>query len=63
MLNKAIEHKKEKRKPYYGSKAFSCSCRNHGGCPACLSNRTHKYAKTSLKMLDKYNEYMYNRDR
>lgn len=39
-LDKAIEHGKEKRKPYYGSKAFDCSCRNHGTCDWCLSNRT-----------------------
>lgn len=44
-LDKAIKHKKEKRKPYRGSKAFDCSCRNHGSCPYCLSNRTHKNKK------------------
>lgn len=44
-LDKAIEHGKEKRKPYHGSKAFDRTCRNHGGCPACLSNRTHKHKK------------------
>lgn len=31
---------KEHRKPYNGSKQFDHTCRNHGGCPACLSNRT-----------------------
>ena len=40
-LNKAIEHGKEKRKPYYRSKRFDRSCRNHGGCPYCLDNRFH----------------------
>lgn len=31
---------KEHRKPYRGSKNYDRTCRNHGGCPACLSNRT-----------------------
>lgn len=44
-LDKAIKHKKEKRKPYRGSKAFDCSCRNHGSCSYYLSNRTHKNKK------------------
>ena len=42
-LDKAIEHGKEKRKPYRGSKAFDPSCRNHGGCPWCEENRKHKF--------------------
>lgn len=44
-LEKAIMSGKERRKPYHGSKAFDRTCRNHGGCPACLSNRMHKYRK------------------
>ena len=38
-LDKAIEHGKEKRKPYRGSKAIDCTCRNHGSCEWCLENR------------------------
>ena len=30
-LDKAIEHHKEYRKEYYGSKAIDPSCRCHGG--------------------------------
>ena len=41
-LEKAIEHGKEHRKPYRGSKAFDYSCRNHGDCPWCKENRLHK---------------------
>ena len=41
MLDKAIEHGKEKRKPYYHSERFDVSCRPHGGCPWCESNREH----------------------
>lgn len=40
-LEKAIEHGKEKRKPYKGAKAVDCSCRNHGTCEWCRGNRTH----------------------
>lgn len=50
-LNKAIEHGKEKRKEYRGSKAFDSTCRNHGGCPSCRANRT-RYKKVG-KLLDK----------
>ena len=39
-LEKAIEYRKEKRKPYRNSKAFTRSCRNHGSCSYCESDRT-----------------------
>ena len=42
-LDKAIEHGKEKRKPYRGAKAIDCTCRNHGSCPWCVENRTHRF--------------------
>ena len=42
-LDKAVQHRKEKRKPYYGSKAVDRSCRNHGDCPWCEENRLHKF--------------------
>jgi hypothetical protein len=42
-LDKAIEHGKEKRKPYNGSKAIDCTCRNHGTCKWCEENRKHKF--------------------
>lgn len=41
-LDKAIEHGKERREPYRGSKAVDGSCRNHGGCPRCEHSRTRK---------------------
>lgn len=40
-LDKAIKHGKEKRKPYYGSKAIDCTCRPHGSCEWCRSNRLY----------------------
>ena len=42
-LDKAIEHGKEKRKPYRGAKAIDCTCRNHGTCKWCAENRKHKF--------------------
>lgn len=44
-LNKAIEHGKEKRKPYRHGKAVDKSCCNHGGCSWCEGNRTYKNKK------------------
>ena len=44
-LDKAIEHGKEKRKPYRGAKAIDCTCRNHGSCTWCRDNRLHKRLK------------------
>ena len=41
-LDKAIKSGKEHRKEYYGSKAFDCTCRNHGSCKWCEENRKIK---------------------
>ena len=41
-LEKAIQHGKEKRRPYKGAKAVDCSCRNHGTCEWCRQNRMYK---------------------
>lgn len=42
-LDKSIKYKKEKRKPYRGSKALDHTCRNHGSCDWCRENRMHKF--------------------
>jgi len=52
-LNKAIEHGKEHRKQYEGTKAFDKACRNHGDCEWCRRNRQYKNKKELEKMLDK----------
>jgi hypothetical protein len=60
-LNKAIEYKKEFRKPYRGAKAVDCSCRNHGSCAWCMSNRLYQQLKQeeasrqALEEIDKEN--------
>lgn len=48
-LDKAIEHGKEKRKPYRGAKAVDSHCRNHGDCPWCQGKI--KYKKRKQKSL------------
>ena len=55
-LDEAIEHKKEHRKPYYGSKVFDKQCRCGGSCSWCRSNRLYKNLKRLEKMLDKQKE-------
>lgn len=56
-LEKAIEHGKEKRKPYIGAKAVDCTCRNHGSCEWCKGNRTYKNSKKNLKVEQEIREY------
>lgn len=41
-MEKAITSGKEHRKPFRGAKAVDATCRNHGSCPYCRSNRLHK---------------------
>ena len=48
-LDKSIQHGKEHRKPYRGSKAIDRSCRNHGSCDWCRNNRLHKFRKNDDK--------------
>jgi hypothetical protein len=59
-LDKAIMYGKEKRKPYYGSKAFDCTCRNHGSCSYCLSNRLYQYNKAKLSSDQRLDDYKLN---
>lgn len=47
-LDKAIQHKKEKRKPYRGAKAVDCTCRNHGSCDYCKNNRLHQAVREDM---------------
>jgi len=56
MLDKAIKHGKEKRKPYRKSKAFDKSCRNHGYCPYCRNNRLFKNKMRALITKDDIEE-------
>ena len=40
-LDKAIQRGKEKRSQYRKSKRFDKTCRNHGSCSHCQSDRLH----------------------
>ena len=50
MLNKAIEHGKEHRKPYYGAKAIDPTCRNHGSDYWAKGNRTFNTIKNQVDL-------------
>lgn len=56
-LDKAIEHGKEKRKPYYRSGQFDPTCRPNGGCPYCKNNRMHKHKKKECACKFQEKEY------
>ena len=56
-LDKAIEHGKEKRKPYYGCRAIDPSCRNHGTCEWCLNNRLYRSRRLEQMARDKYKDF------
>lgn len=55
--DKAIEHGKEKRKPYRGAKAIDCTCRNHGSCSWCLGSRLHATKRQYGKLEDQEDEF------
>lgn len=59
-LDKAIKYGKEHRKPYKGGKAIDKTCRNHGGCPACLNNRFHSINRDNIKVENQLKDYMTN---
>lgn len=59
-LDKAIEHGKEKRKPYQGAKAVDCNCRNHGSCDYCRNKRMFFNTKKKAAWNDKLKEWKEN---
>lgn len=58
-LDKAIEHGKEKRKPFYRSGKYDKTCRCHGSCPWCLSNRLHAVNVADEKLEQDLQEICY----
>lgn len=56
-LDKAIEHKKEKRKQYRGSKAVDRTCCNHGSCDYCKLNRLYQRNKAEQAADESIKEY------
>lgn len=59
-LDKAIEHGKEHREQYRGSKAIDCTCRNHQGCVWCEENRLIHNIKDKQKCSDAILDYEQN---
>lgn len=55
-LEKAIEHGKETRKDYFGSKRFDKTCRCHGSCPWCQRNRKHNEKKREVAFKQRLEE-------
>ena len=56
-LEKAILHKKERRRPYRGAKAVDKSCRNHGDCRYCMAARIYASTKRLASAKEKISEY------
>lgn len=56
-LEKGIKYGKEHRKQYINSKLFDYSCRNHGSCDWCKSDRLHKVNKKIEGTDQKLREY------
>ena len=61
-LEKAIEHGKEHRKPFGKetgtyAKSIDYTCRNHGNCEWCLSNRTYKNKKRELSSVEQLEDF------
>jgi 5-methylcytosine-specific restriction endonuclease McrA len=57
-LEKAIYYKKEYRKPYYDSRRFDWSCKNHGSCGYCRAGRFHNNLVRMI-IADETGEYFY----
>jgi hypothetical protein len=55
-FDKEYPNRKDKRKPYYKSKRFDRSCRNHGSCGYCEGNRTHHNKKREPLIEENTNE-------
>ena len=48
---------REHRRQCRGNKLISKSCRNHGDCPWCKRNRTHKNTILNIKINALLKEY------
>ena len=61
-LEKAIKYGKEHRKPFSKetgtyAKSVDSTCRNHGSCSYCLSNRMHSNRIRELNSREQLNEF------
>lgn len=56
-LEKGIQHGKEHRKPYYGSKRIDRTCRNHGSCTWCEGNRLYRSKRENERLEEEEKDY------
>jgi hypothetical protein len=56
-MGPAIEHGKERRKPWYDSRAFDGSCRNHHGCPWCERARLYQRRRKEMDAAEAIDEF------
>ena len=56
-LDKGIEHGKERRRQYNGSKRFDRSCRHGGNCDRCRSYRQYHNRWRELSAKERLDEY------
>ena len=57
-FDKAIESGKEHRKQFKGAKFVSYSCRNHGECPWCRSNRLYGNKRREIRSLMEIRDFL-----
>ena len=50
--------RKDRRKPYRGSKEFDRSCRSGGDCPYCRENRLHANELRAQEADSEIEEYL-----
>jgi len=55
-LKRAIEHGKERRRPYRGAKAYDTRCRNQGGCYWCRHARLYRARREQQRVEDALRE-------
>lgn len=52
MFDTNYPNRKDKRRPYKGSKSFDRSCRNHGSCDWCKGQRLYQIQKEQERIED-----------
>jgi hypothetical protein len=53
-------NRKDWRKKFHKAKAVDRTCRNHGSCPYCLGNRTHKHNLRKLMADNELKDFLKN---
>lgn len=56
-FDKNYPNRKDRRKPYNGAKNVDRSCRCHGGCSYCNSNRQYTTSKRKAQADNDFKEY------